>query len=181
VSSRRRDHYVVLGVERGATHQEIRQAYRRLARASHPDASPDDPEAERQFKRVAAAWHVLGDPGRRTAYDSRRAGQPDAPGGSGPASYPVDQGPIYHSDLGHYSDFYQAGDPLSVAEAAALVHRDPGWLRRAIRDGRLVAVSGPTGYSVRRRDVERLDRSAPRRGSRGAGSGSGSSPPTMVG
>jgi molecular chaperone DnaJ len=166
MSSRRRDHYAALEVEPGATLLAIRQAYRRLARDSHPDANRDDPEAERRFKRVAAAWHVLGDPRRRAAYDARRMGRYGAPGVGGPASYPVDQGPIYHSDLGHYSDFYGAGDPLGVTEAAALVNRNAGWLRRAIRDGRLPASSGPNGYLLRRRDVERLDRSVPRRGPR---------------
>ena len=81
----------------------------------------------------------------------------------GRASYIVDLGPIYHSDLGHHSDFYQAGDPLSVTEAARAVGREAGWLRRAIRTGRLAAVRSPGGYLLRRRDVDRLDRTAPRR------------------
>ena len=101
---------------------------------------------------------------RRRAYDARRAGgQFGDPGSGGPASYAVDRGPIYHSDLGHHSDFYQAGDPLSVAEAARVVGRDPGWLRKAIRAGRLAAVRSAEGYLVRRRDVERLDRTSGRR------------------
>jgi hypothetical protein len=50
-----------------------------------------------------------------------------------------------------------------VAEAAAVVRRDPGWLRKAIRSGRLPAVRSAEGYLLRRPDVERLDRSAPRR------------------
>jgi hypothetical protein len=55
-----------------------------------------------------------------------------------------------------------------VAEAAAVVRRDPGWLRKAIRSGRLPAVRSAEGYLLRRRDVERLDRSAPRRRARSA-------------
>lgn len=70
----------------------------------------------------------------------------------------MDRGPIYHSDLGHHSDFYQAGDPLTVSEAALLVDRDPGWLRSSIRAGRLAASRTPEGHLLRRRDVERLDR-----------------------
>jgi curved DNA-binding protein CbpA len=158
------DHYTTLGVHPDATPAEIRTAYRRLARESHPDRNPGDTGAERRFKRIARAYGVLADPRRRRAYDQRRSfGRFAAPGTGGPASFDVDGGPLYHSDLGHHSDFYQAGDPLSVPEAAALVRRDAGWLRRAIRSGRLAATRGPAGYQLRRRDVERLDRTARRR------------------
>lgn len=159
-----RDHYAALGVSADATPAEIKAAYRRLARASHPDRHPGDEAAERRFKRIARAYEVLADPRRRRAYDQRLSfGRFAAPGTAGPATFTVDTGPLYHSDLGHHSDFYQAGDPLSVSEAARLVRRDAGWLRRAIRTGRLRAVRGPAGYLLRRRDVERLDRTARRR------------------
>ncbi len=162
--ARRSGHYATLELEPGATPGEIRSAYRRLARATHPDRHSDDPAMERQFKRIARAYEVLGDGKRRAAYDARLSlGRFAPPGTGGPATYAVDAGPIYHSDLGHHSDFYQAGDPLSVREAANLVKREVGWLRRAIRTGRLRASRGPSGYLLRRRDVERLDRTAPRR------------------
>ena len=171
----RRDHYAVLGVPTTATHAQIRAAFRRLARAHHPDANADDPAAGRTFKPIARAWEVLGDPVRRRDYDGRlTAGRFARPGGGEVQSFAVDAGPIYHMDLGHHSDFYQAGDPLTVAEAAALVGRDAGWLRRAIRAGRLVATRDKTGYLLRRRDVERLDRTAARR--RTAGSSGDASP-----
>lgn len=161
--SRAPDPYEVLGVARSATFAEIRAAYRRLARASHPDHHENDPQAERAFKRVSRAYETLGDAQRRRAYDLRlTSGRFAAPGGGGQASFRVDTGPLYHSDLGHHSDFYQAGDPLTVAEAAALVGRDPSWLRRAIRQRRLPATRGTHGYLLRRRDVERLDRTARR-------------------
>lgn len=160
----RSGHYAALGLEASATQREIRAAYRRLAHETHPDRTAGDTALERRFKRIARAYEVLGDPARRKAYDERlRWGRFAAPGTGGPATYAVDTGPVYHSDLGHHSDFYQAGDPLSVGEAALLVGRDAGWLRRAIRTGRLSAFHGPTGYLVRRRDVERLDRIAARR------------------
>jgi curved DNA-binding protein CbpA len=166
----RPDHYATLGVARTATDAEIKAAFRKLARQFHPDAhgnlpaAPADAEADRRFKAIARAYETLGRPSRRRAYDTRRArGRFGDPGSEGPASYRVDQGPIYHSDLGHHSDFYQAGDPLTVREAAAIVRRHPAWLRRAIRTGRLAAVRSPEGYLLRRRDVERLDRTAPRR------------------
>lgn len=161
--SRTPDPYETLGVTRQATAAEIRAAYRRLARASHPDHHENDPQAERAFKRISRAYETLGDAKRRRAYDLRlTSGRFAAPGGGGQASFRLDTGPLYHSDLGHHSDFYQAGDPLTVSEAAALVGRDPSWLRRAIRHDRLPAARGTRGYLLRRRDVERLDRTTPR-------------------
>ncbi len=162
----RPDHYATLGVARTATEGEIKAAFRRLARDLHPDTragGPPDPEAEKRFKAISRAYDTLGRPAKRRAYDQRRErGRFGQPGGA-PASYRVDTGALYHSDLGHHSDFYQAGDPLTVSEAALAVGRDAGWLRRAIRGGRLAASRGPGGYLLRRRDVERLDRTAPRR------------------
>ena len=72
-----RDYYDILGVAPGATAEEIKQAYRRLARASHPDRNPDDPAAEERFKEAAAAYEVLSDPTRRANYD--RYGTAEAP------------------------------------------------------------------------------------------------------
>lgn len=65
-----RDYYAVLGVSRSATVDEIRVAYRRAARASHPDLHPDDTSAHERFKRIQAAYEVLGNPARRAAYDA---------------------------------------------------------------------------------------------------------------
>src|SRR3954467_3552325 len=65
----KRDYYEVLGVERGASETEIKKAFRRLARQLHPDANPDDPEAEDRFKELAEAYEVLSDAERRQLYD----------------------------------------------------------------------------------------------------------------
>lgn len=63
------DLYEVLGVTPEASADEIKKSYRKLARESHPDANPDDPEAEARFKDLSAAYEILSDPDKRARYD----------------------------------------------------------------------------------------------------------------
>ncbi len=65
----RRDYYEILGVERSASVEEIKKAYRRLAVRYHPDRNPDDPQAEERFKEASEAYAVLSDPEKRARYD----------------------------------------------------------------------------------------------------------------
>jgi molecular chaperone DnaJ len=65
----KRCYYKILGVSRGATDDEIKKAFRRQAKAHHPDRNPDDPEAERRFVEVNEAYDVLSDSQKRAAYD----------------------------------------------------------------------------------------------------------------
>ena len=64
------DHYETLGVARGASPDEIKRAYRNLARRLHPDANRDDPAASERFKEVTRAYEVLSDPQKRQRYDA---------------------------------------------------------------------------------------------------------------
>ncbi|MGB5457401.1 MAG: DnaJ domain-containing protein, partial [Gammaproteobacteria bacterium] len=77
-----RDYYEVMGVDRNATQDEIKRAYRKLARKYHPDISKD-PDAETKFKEMGEAYEVLKDPEKRAAYDqlgkNYKAGQDFTP------------------------------------------------------------------------------------------------------
>src|ERR671916_766829 len=64
-----RDYYEALGVPRDASADDVRSAYRKLARQYHPDVNKDDPEAEDRFKEISEAYEVLRDPEKRAAYD----------------------------------------------------------------------------------------------------------------
>ncbi|WP_041407771.1 molecular chaperone DnaJ [Segniliparus rotundus] len=76
-----RDYYAILGVDRSASDQELKRAYRKLARELHPDVNPDE-EAQTQFKEVTAAYEVLSDPQRRQIVDA--GGDPlESRGGGG--------------------------------------------------------------------------------------------------
>jgi curved DNA-binding protein len=106
-----KDYYKTMGVERDATQDEIKRAYRKLARKYHPDVSKEA-DAEARFKEVGEAYEVLKDPEKRAAYDqlgaSWKAGQDFRP----PPDW--DQGFEFHAggpggvDAAHFSDFFES-------------------------------------------------------------------------
>jgi len=102
-----RDYYAVLGVPRTADETAIKKAFRRLARELHPDANPDDPQAEEKFKEAAAAYEVLSDPERRGLYD--RYGAEGLRGAAAPS----------FDGFGSFSDLFSAFFGGSGFESAA--------------------------------------------------------------
>src|SRR2546430_11710329 len=65
-----KDYYKVLNVSRGASADEIKKAFRKLARKYHPDVNPGDKKAELRFKEINEAYEVLSDPDKRRKYDT---------------------------------------------------------------------------------------------------------------
>ncbi len=88
----KRDYYEILGVSRNCTERELKIAYRRLAKKYHPDANPDDPEAEEKFKEINEAYEVLRDPQKRAAYDRYGHAAFANGGAGGPGGKPFGDG-----------------------------------------------------------------------------------------
>ena len=83
-STARKDYYEALGVVRGADADEIRKAYRKLARKYHPDLNPGDKAAEERFKKVQEAYDILSDENKRKVYDQYGFYSENIPPNGGP-------------------------------------------------------------------------------------------------
>ncbi len=106
-----KDYYEIMGVKRDATQDEIKRAYRKLARKYHPDVSKE-PDAEAHFKEVGEAYEVLKDPEKRAAYDQLGAGWKRGQEFRPPPDW--DQGFEFHgggftaADASQFSDFFES-------------------------------------------------------------------------
>ena len=104
-----KDYYEILGVKKDATQDEIKKAYRKLARKYHPDVSKD-PDADKKFKEVGEAYEVLKDPEKRAAYDrlgaNWQAGQDFQPPPDWDAGFEFSGGGFTAGDAEGFSDFF---------------------------------------------------------------------------
>jgi curved DNA-binding protein len=147
-----KDYYRTLGIEKGASTEDVKKAYRKLARKHHPDVNPNDPQAEGRFKEINEAYEVLRDPDKRSKYDrlganwqryQQTGGDPggydwsqwfSAGGGARPGGQRVytDYGDL--NDLfgqGGFSDFFQ-----TIFGGRAGGGAQPGWQNARAVTGR---------------------------------------------
>ena len=119
-----KDYYTILGVDKSATQDEIKKAYRKLAVKYHPDKNPGNKQAEEKFKEISEAYEVLGDPEKRKKYDQlgarwqqyQHAGAGDFDWsqfmGSEPGGHTYyfegDLGDLFGGSRGGFSDFFKA-------------------------------------------------------------------------
>ncbi len=96
----KRDYYEVLGVDRNATDEELKKAYRKLAKKYHPDTNPGDKEAEAKFKEASEAYAVLSDADKRRQYDQFGQAAFDQTGGSGFGGFD------FSGDMGDMGDIF---------------------------------------------------------------------------
>ena len=97
----KRDYYEVLGVQKGASTEEIKKAYRKQALKYHPDRNPDNKEAEEKFKEASEAYEILSDDDKRARYDQFGHAGVDPNFGAGQGGY---------GGFGGFGDFGDLGD-----------------------------------------------------------------------
>ena len=106
----KRDYYEVMGVPKNASEDEIKKAYRKLAKQYHPDLNPGDKNAEAKFKEVNEAYEVLSDKDKRARYDQFGHAGVDPNFGGGPGGDPFGGDPFGGVDLGDiFSSFFGGG------------------------------------------------------------------------
>ena len=149
-----RDPYLELGVSRSASTDEIRKAFRKLAKQHHPDTNPDNKAAEERFKQVSAAFDILGDPVKKKKFD---AGEIDADGretmrgfgGAGGGGNPFGGGGFQR---GGFSSRGQDGPEIDLGDLFGDI------LGRNARGGGGFGGGGQGGFSPRGADIKaRLD------------------------
>jgi molecular chaperone DnaJ len=135
MSAPKHDFYDTLGVPRKALADEVRKAYRKLARKYHPDLNPGDKSAEERFKRVQEAYDVLSDPKKRQMYDQYGFYSESGFAGAGPGG-PGGAGPQPGMDFGgfDFSDFFSQTGSGSGAGGGRRTGEAPGAGAGGFRD-----------------------------------------------
>ena len=162
-----KDYYKILEVPETATPEEIKKAYRRIARASHPDRNPGNPAAEERFKEASEAYEILSDAEKRRKFDAFRRYGGFTPPGAGSQGFPggfesFPGGFRVHLDQGEMGDIHFAdifGEDPRFASIFEQIFTQMG-----------AAGAGPRP-GVRRQGRATFSRRRPRRGSGPAGPG----------
>ena len=123
MAENKRDYYEVLGVQKGASAEDIKKAYRKLAMKYHPDRNPDNKEAEEKFKEAAEAYEVLSDDDKRSRYDQFGFAGVDPNYGAG-------QGGAYGGGFGGFGDFGDLGDIFGSFFGGGSTRSNPNAPRR---------------------------------------------------
>ncbi len=102
-----KDYYKILGVDKSSSQDEIKKAYRKLAKKYHPDLHPNDDKAQEKFKEINEAYEVLGDADRKKKYDTFGSGY-NFTGGQDfdPSQYGFGNGSYTYTTSGDFSDFF---------------------------------------------------------------------------
>ena len=124
MAENKRDYYEVLGVQKSASADEIKKAYRKAAMKYHPDRNPGDKEAEAKFKEVGEAYEVLSDDSKRQRYDQFGFAGVD-PNYGGGGNGPYGAGFSGFGDFGDLGDIF--GEFFGGGRSSKLPERAPPW------------------------------------------------------
>lgn len=146
-----KDFYAVLGVKKDASQDDIKKAYRKLARSNHPDSNPGDTAKHEKFKAIAEAYDAVGEPAKRKEYDDFRAVSASHPGGFGGGGFGGGAGGFDLNDLlreraggggGGFGDVF--GDLFGGARPRQARPRKGGDLETTATIGFVEAMDGVT-------------------------------------